>query len=1013
MTSNPRSAAARAFVRSLNILLKFVRMYDFGHPRTAAQYEIAWDELRAALGPDDETGLLLSASGDQLLLDGVPLESAAAEKSFARLLSTAGIASIHFAPNVTQSSLARLVKAFPTGGAKPNVLAQQLKEALEGDSSIHINEICYVPADSAVAKGTVAATIAAHAFGADAEKFNELFNDPQKLLQLITAADGLRSEKLGLDEGGGGSGASGGSGGGAGASGGGRGGRGGGGGGYSGGGSGGSGGGGMAPGVPNFGLSWLESGDDADSGNSSAATNVATTFPSERAGDPGVAVEVSGSLGVGVPGRGTGRGGFSRGSGTGGFSGSGGGGRANQGDGVVLEAGLIALQRDELDGILKMLRHVARLGTDGDTDTASTAFQSRVASLPQRARFTLTQALAGIAAKAPTTAPDQSTLLRLAEHVAIRYALESYQRGDVKVDAVRQMLDAMGAEIESLRKILTGHEEKLARAGVAVKPHAEILAQQFWNELPLEKRNEALLGPNAWCIPAVSIRQSIESLQAAGDTETANRILHNYVGCIQSKSAETRRAVAHGIAELASFYGSFDDKLFVNAIREVGLSLNEESDTEVRTVISAAFVRLAQEAGHRRSYTGMQRAIEMVDYLENDHPSVAKSLRPRLAVDTRLTEFIDDAVKNENIPGSLIAFLRRVPGQSAETLAQRFSRTGFRQDADMLLEAMSALGPEAISHLRQTLLSGPAQQAVDVIAMLARLDLAALQAHLPGRLHEWKRSSHDRVVRQIASSGAPERGQLLLSLFDLLDPLVQPLALDEIGLAGEQEANQRLIRIAEGDLPPGATAFLQLKAIEALGRLRTPGAEKLLRRIVEGKQVWRWTFPSELRIVAAQALEKIDPDWAKHFLPKSGISVAELAIQPLDIESGTNVMRQRRYARMRLDRPLSAETMNLKENCEIEIPEMNLGGGVAVSEQGLHPGTVVALRMNADSKPVRAQAIVRDANLQARAFEVIDMDLEERARLRKLLVQIGNILKAASPESRGRNRSRTILTPSQ
>ena len=47
---NTRYAAARAFVRSLNILLKFARMYDFGHPRTAKQYETAWSELRIALG---------------------------------------------------------------------------------------------------------------------------------------------------------------------------------------------------------------------------------------------------------------------------------------------------------------------------------------------------------------------------------------------------------------------------------------------------------------------------------------------------------------------------------------------------------------------------------------------------------------------------------------------------------------------------------------------------------------------------------------------------------------------------------------------------------------------------------------------------------------------------------------------------------------------------------------------------------------------------------------------------
>src|ERR1700739_919257 len=116
-TVTTRAAAARGFVRSLTILLKFARMYDFGHPRTAKQYETAWAELRTALGSgsEDQSGLLLAVSGDQLLLDGTPLESAATEKSFARMLSSAGIASIHFAPNVPQASLARFVRGFPSG----------------------------------------------------------------------------------------------------------------------------------------------------------------------------------------------------------------------------------------------------------------------------------------------------------------------------------------------------------------------------------------------------------------------------------------------------------------------------------------------------------------------------------------------------------------------------------------------------------------------------------------------------------------------------------------------------------------------------------------------------------------------------------------------------------------------------------------------------------------------------------------------------------------------------------
>jgi hypothetical protein len=48
-TADPRVAAGRAFVRSLNILLKFARLYGFGHARTGQQVQIAWEELRAAV----------------------------------------------------------------------------------------------------------------------------------------------------------------------------------------------------------------------------------------------------------------------------------------------------------------------------------------------------------------------------------------------------------------------------------------------------------------------------------------------------------------------------------------------------------------------------------------------------------------------------------------------------------------------------------------------------------------------------------------------------------------------------------------------------------------------------------------------------------------------------------------------------------------------------------------------------------------------------------------------------
>ena len=1234
MNANTRPAAARAFVRSLNILLKFARMYDFGHPRTAKQYDTAWSELRTALGADsdNEAGLLLAVSGDQLLLDGVGLESAAAEKSFARMLSAAGIASIHFSPKVTQASLARFVRGFPTGtGAKPLQLAEQLKTALQGDPHIHVNEVCFVPADSAVAKSTVAAQLAARTLGLNPEQSDELFNDPERLLQLIVAAEGTRGgvggsggghggdgsgsgeagpgggfgpgDGSGLGGPGGGYGAGGGSGpGGAGSgqyggSGSAPGGSGIGGasgsgsstwniiggsgsgaplddstggfwlnkdgssgspsgfggstagpragapigasGGESGKGSGtGSGGGsalggstwniigGSGNGAPlddNAGGFWLNkdsasgspvgstgssaglsgaapvsgsgSGGAGSSSGGSSTWNViggsggggkalddsaggfwlskdgASSSPSGasgttvgvkggipvvgRAGSGSASFGSAGSTGTvagsgssGFPG-GVGSGtpghGHGHGQGSGGGSGAGGGrvwkvpgqagggvaggpntpGRwgnatagmrggsrsARSGPGsMAVETGLMTLQEDELQGILQVLAQIARTADSAKDKLDPNAFQSRLSTLPRRARFTISQALSALAAQAPNESSDKPTLMKLAEHIAIRFALESYERGDLEVNAVRQLLDEMNSELDGLRKILGVYEEKMAGAGIEVQSHIDMLAQQFWARVPEAKKKAVLESADAWCVPPPKIREHVEGLLARGETEEAEKTLRNYANCITNKNHEARRQAATGLAEIAGLYGKGDDKLLIDTIRLAGVQLAEEKDSEMQSLVGAAFVRLSQEAANKRSFPAIQRVVELMDYVQTEHPGVAKNLRPRIAVEDRLPEFLEDALKSGSVASGLLDLLRRMPVPASEHLATRFSRAGFREDCELLVSMMEGLGPEALNHLRAQLRDGSPNEAIDTVGILARMDIDAVEKILPARMKDWKRTAHDRVVRQIAGSGAADRGRLLFDLFDYLDALIRPLAVDEIGLAGEKSADMRLLRLAEGDLPEGGTEYLRLKAIEALGRLRTSGAEAVLRKIAELRKTWRWANPSELRLVAAQAMEKIDPEWVRSFVPKSGLSIAELSIEALDADPNSSAIRQRRYPRLRLEHPVPATTTNLKENCNLQIPEMTLGGGVAICEQSLHPGSVVSLKMNAASKPVKAQTIVRDANTQARAFEVVDMDLEERAKLRKLLVQLGNAQKQSSPQERSRRGTRTILS---
>src|SRR5208282_6811753 len=205
---DPKTTAGRAFIRSLNILLKLARLYGYDHARTAEQLAVAWKELRTAIPEGSDSGLLLGATGAQLLMDGVPLEGSPTEKQFAQLLSAAGLASVQFTPEVTEDELARLMHAFPTGKAKPSELAQQLKEAIAGARGIRVNEVCFVATDSRLKESSMAAQIAAASMGERQDQFRKMLNDPKKLLELIAAAEGSKSggEGGGIGSGGTGSG---------------------------------------------------------------------------------------------------------------------------------------------------------------------------------------------------------------------------------------------------------------------------------------------------------------------------------------------------------------------------------------------------------------------------------------------------------------------------------------------------------------------------------------------------------------------------------------------------------------------------------------------------------------------------------------------------------------------------------------------------------------------------------------------------------------------------------------
>ncbi|MGB7599240.1 MAG: hypothetical protein WBM24_02955, partial [Candidatus Sulfotelmatobacter sp.] len=872
------------FVHSLNILIKYARMYGPDHKRTEAQFETAWNELQQGLPTAGEGGFLLGVSDNKLLLDGVPLEAGQTERSFGQLLSTAGLASLHFSKEVTIEDFARLVRAFTVAGSKAQDVAKQIKEALSSESkqsTIKINEVKFVAADPLTGDISVAAQIAAQTLGPE---FKQWLNDPQKLLQLIAAAEGANA-------GGGGQGVAG------------------------------------VPfgSVPNVAGHWV-----AGPGPESGAGAGAATAP-------------------------------------------------------AWEGGVVPLQEAE---VVQAIRLLTRFGqVQGDPNASPEVLQKELTETDPNTRLNLQQLLGSLAAKVTTEQQDTPLLMKAAEHMAIRFALERYSKGEVKVNAVHQMMEHMSRQMDSLRQILKLQEEKMNKAGILVESHADILDRMFWAEVPESGKKTVLLSHEAPCVPPRNLRQFVEVLLDRDDKQTSAEILNNYSGCLGTKEIEARRKVAIGLSQLADLYARLGGEAMGGAIRKVAEQLCVEKDAELQSLLSAAFVRLSQESSAAKNYQAVNAVCAGMEMLLQQRPVMVNDLRPRVGVENRIPEFIEEALRCDPVPADLLVVLRRTCQTGAEHLADRFFRCMRRDECDRMIELVKEMGSPALTQLREILRTGQPRQASAVVGLLSRLDVGTLLELLPMRLPEWNRFYHDIVVRQIAYGAAMDRGRTLLELAEVLDSVVLPEAIDEIGMSGDLTAAHPLIAMAKPGEAASRSPFVQLKAIESLGRLKDAEAVTLLREIVETKKRFGWIHHRELRIASAQSLSKTDPRYSAQILSDSGIEPAELAIAPLDTAPACPWVRQRRYERMVLSRTVAATIGSSWGKSKILIRELSLGGGMGTKEDNLRIGSEADLEISLGMRSkIRAHVLLRRARVNEVGFEIVNTDLESRYRLRRLLV---------------------------
>ncbi|MGH9733902.1 MAG: HEAT repeat domain-containing protein [Candidatus Acidiferrales bacterium] len=909
---------ARAFVRSFNVLLKFARLYGLAHTRSAEQLEVAWGELQECLEVNAERGLLLGVSGSQLLLDGEPLESTAAERSFAELLTTAGIASIGFTRRIGKDDFADLVRVFSEAGAKAGPLAERLAKAFGASTSggVRVNEIRFVAEDAAISDTRLAAQLAAKTLGVDGTQLQDWFRSPEKMIQLIAAAEGSHGQG-GLGEGGNGSG----------------------------------------------------------TGSSSGSSATSALMPAIFEGtdhslivgngmrSEGGSVAVGAGLAGGTP-------------------------DAPQNMVPGISGGLVLpLEEPQVRGLLRLLVQFGE-ATQSESQLPPQVWREKVATLPRNAQAVLRQALASIAAKQPNAKLDEAMLLQLAEDLAIRFALEQFERGEVRVNAVRQMLDGMNREIENLRKVLRAREEKLAGAGLSLDSRADVLDRQFWAAVPESGKRTVLTSPEAWCVPPRNVQQYVDELLTRGESEAAGNVLSKYAACVRNSDPEARKKAAIGLGQLAGAFSKVASQGLQQALMQTGQQMLKERDSEIETLLSAAFVRLSQESATRRYFGAMQQALDSLADLEEHRPTWVQSLRPRTGIENRVPDFIDEVLAAETLPEGFLGVLMRLPEQSAEHLGVRLGRVTRSSEREAIVEIAESLGAPCKRQLLELLKAAPLARAANALGLLSRLDPGAVQAPLLARLSEGGRTFHDAIVRQFSIAAAPERGSILCSIIAMLDRSVVPLALDEIGMCGDATTAPDLLRIAEAT-PPDVTDYVRVKAIEALGRLRPPESIVLLRQLVQARKRFGWVHPEEIRIAAAQALMKFDQEWIQAFLPQSGLEPRIVSLAPLDAVPTRDMVRSRRYRRVRLPRSVPAVVISPRGKCSSAISVLSLEGGLLDSDVQLAVGTEATLKIPAGLRPISMQAVVRFVRSRQAGFEMVGMGLDDRVKLRSLLVSIG------------------------
>ncbi len=588
----------------------------------------------------------------------------------------------------------------------------------------------------------------------------------------------------------------------------------------------------------------------------------------------------------------------------------------------------------------------------------------------------------------------QPYIARLCESLVFEYVSAEFAAGSITPLTVRPTFDRLGAQIVAAGKYSTPHSadnySSLAQIW-ATDEYREKLTTRFWLELAPREKSLVLRGPDLWVMPVVALRQTLGNLAEAGadaPRREARHILLNYARRLEHDDWRARRAVAAGLLELGPIIESlwpnqFPEDWSHGALQALAVEVNPQAGA-----LLASFLEwLSRIAVTRADYAGFEAillALENAEPRGSNHAHLA-ALVKRMAAPERWMLLVDAGLANRPLDPVLPRLLARDPDKLLDRMTLLLGEARGGEMLAAMSRLLRTIGQPVLSVLETRLYEARAQRVTAAIKLLATADPDRLLRGLTRALSSWEWNMQDLAVSELSrpanASAAQTAAYIFSSLLPSAHPLVVPMMIDQIGLAGERTSIPQLMEIASGEHPILREQFVRIKAIEGLGRLRAIEAIELLHSLAERRAGIAFAEPSGLRAAAQDALAMIEERPA---------SASVRATFDMPTPTTALYAAPRRYMRVPLDAPLRAQVGAPSGGAQASLARVktiSLGGAYLEGPQKFTVGDSLQLEVRSGLRKIHCTAIVRNTAPGGGGVEFVHMKDDDRDKLRKLVLR--------------------------